>query len=49
MITVAALIPWSVAAAVPLAVLGVGPAALPLAFFLWLLPLSRLLLDRGKL
>ena len=48
-ITVAALIPWSVAAAVPLAVLGVGPAALPLAFFLWLLPLSRLLLDRGKL
>ena len=48
-ITVAALIPWSVAAAVPLTVLGVGPAALPLAFFLWLLPLSRLLLDRGKL
>ncbi len=42
-VLLAALIPWNIAVAVPLAMTGAPLASLPLAFYLWLLPLSRLL------
>ncbi len=38
----AGIIPWSIAATVPLFMTGAPMAALPLACYLWLLPLSRL-------
>ena len=48
-IVIAPLIPWSIAGAIPLSVLGAAPASLAFAFFLYLLPASRLVLDREKL
>lgn len=48
-IVIAPLIPWSIAGAIPLSVLGAAPASLIFAFFLYLLPASRLVLDREKL
>ena len=44
-VVVAPLVPWSIAGGVPLASVGAPAAAIPLAFFLWLLPLWRLLLS----
>lgn len=41
-----ALVPWSIASSVPLAMLGVGPGALPWAVLLWLTPLTYLLTKR---
>lgn len=41
-IVTAGLIPWSIAAAVPLAALGVGNGALPYAFYLFAVPLCSL-------
>jgi NhaC family Na+:H+ antiporter len=37
----AALIPWNIAAAAPMALMGVGPGCLKYAFFLYVLPLSN--------
>ena len=48
-IVIAPLIPWSIAGAIPLSVLGAAHASLIFAFFLYLLPASRLVLDREKL
>lgn len=39
-INLSGLVPWAIAASVPLATMGVGAEALPLAFYLYLLPLS---------
>lgn len=41
-IVVAALIPWSIACAVPLATVGAGNASILFAFYLYLLPLYNL-------
>ena len=38
-INLPALVPWAVAASVPLATMEVGPEILPLAFYIYLLPL----------
>ena len=38
-INLAGLVPWGIAASVPLTTMEVGASALPLAFYLWLLPL----------
>jgi len=46
--TIPALIPWSVASAVPLATMGVDIRAIPYALFIYLLPLSRLLTQAVK-
>lgn len=45
-ILIAGLVPWCIASSVPLATMGVGAAALPLSFFLWLVPLWRLIRRR---
>ncbi|HZW50134.1 MAG TPA: Na+/H+ antiporter NhaC family protein [Bacillota bacterium] len=42
-VTIAGLIPWNTACAIPLSLLGVTAAAVPWAIFLWLLPLWGLL------
>ncbi|GHV41261.1 sodium:proton antiporter [Synergistales bacterium] len=42
-ILITGLIPWSTAAAVPFAMLSADVGAIPLAVFLWLVPLNRLL------
>ena len=41
-ITMAALVPWSIACSIPLTMLGVGLEALPFGVFLWALPLCYL-------
>ena len=41
-IMIAGLVPWCIAASVPLNTMGVGAQALPLSFFVWLLPLWHL-------
>lgn len=41
-ITLAGLVPWSIACSIPLAMLGVGLRVLPFAVFLWILPLCYL-------
>lgn len=41
-VVVAALVPWSIACAVPLASIGAPPASIAFACFLYLLPLWRL-------
>jgi NhaC family Na+:H+ antiporter len=41
-IIIAALIPWNIACAVPLAALGAPASAVPFACYLWLLPLAEL-------
>ena len=45
-IVLVGLIPWCIACAVPLEMLGVSAAALPAALYLWLLPLCWLLTKR---
>ena len=47
-VLVAVLVPWNIAVATPLAILGAGPASIPYAFFLYLLPLCRLFTRRPK-
>lgn len=47
-IILAPLIPWCIAGAVPLATVGAGPSALPLAVYLYLLPLWRLATAKGR-
>lgn len=42
-IVIAGLVPWCIACSVPLAMLGVGTQAVPLAFYLWLIPLCTLI------
>ena len=41
-VVVAPLVPWSIAGGVPLASVGAPAAAIPLALFLWVLPVWRL-------
>lgn len=43
-ILVAGLVPWCIACSVPLAMMGVDARAVPFAFYLWLLPLYRVLI-----
>ena len=45
-VTIAALVPWSIACAVPLSVMHVGVGALPYSVFLYLVPLCYLLVRR---
>ena len=40
---IAGLVPWCIASSVPRSMLGVGVSSIPLTFYLWLLPLYRLL------
>lgn len=47
-IVIAPLIPWSIAGAVPLSILGVDAAALPYACYLYLLPLCLLLRSAAR-
>lgn len=47
-VVLAALVPWNVAGAIPIKMLGGTIAALPFAFFLFLLPLTRLLKTTKK-
>ena len=42
----AAIIPWSIAGSVPCAIMGVGPECLPYAFYLYMVPLTDMLLRR---
>lgn len=42
-ILLAGLIPWCIACSVPLTTIGVGAVAVPLAFYLWLIPLCRII------
>ncbi len=44
----AGLVPWCIACSVPLAMLGVGAEAVPLAFYLWLVPLWWLIRRKTK-
>ena len=45
-VTIAGLVPWSIAITVPLAMLGVGLEAIPWAALLYLIPLCYLLTRR---
>lgn len=47
-VNLAGLVPWAIAATVPLAALEVGASVLPLAFYLYVLPLWCWLLERRK-
>lgn len=47
-VNLAGLVPWSIAATVPLAAMEMGPSVLPLAFYLYLLPLWCWLRAQGK-
>lgn len=47
-ITLAGMVPWCIACSVPLAMLGVGPGAIPFSFYLWLIPLWNLFLSFRK-
>ena len=42
-VTIAGLVPWCIASAVPRAMLGVNAVSIPLSAFLWLVPLGTLL------
>ena len=44
----AGLVPWCIACSVPLAMLGVGVSTVPLAFYLWLVPLWWLIRTKTK-
>lgn len=41
-VVIAGLVPWCIACSVPLAMLNVGIAAVPVAFYLWILPICSL-------
>lgn len=45
-ILIAGLIPWSIAASVPLAMLGSDAGAIPYALLLWLIPICYLFQKR---
>lgn len=45
-VTIAGLVPWSIACSVPLSMLGIGISALPYACYLYLLPICYLLTKR---
>ena len=45
-VLLAAIIPWSIAGSVPCAIMGVGPECLPYAFYLYMVPLTDMLLRR---
>lgn len=47
-VTIAGLVPWCIASAVPRAMLGASAASIPLSAFLWLLPLCTLLREKAK-
>lgn len=47
-IVICALIPWGVAGAVPLATLGAPLASMSVAFYLWLIPVWRLVCEIGE-
>ena len=47
-VVIAGLVPWCIACSVPLAMLNVGIAAVPLAFYLWILPICSLLLRKKR-
>jgi NhaC family Na+:H+ antiporter len=47
-IVIAPLIPWSIAGGVPLAAVGATTSAIPLACYLYLLPLWRLVTSRKR-
>ena len=47
-VNLAGLVPWAIAATVPLTTMEVGPEALPLSFYLYLLPLWCWLRGSGK-
>ena len=45
-VLLAAIIPWSIAGSVPCAIMGVGPECLPYTFYLYMVPLTDMLLRR---
>lgn len=45
-VTIAGLVPWCIASAVPRAMLGVNAVSIPLSAFLWLVPLGTLLREK---
>lgn len=47
-INLAGLVPWAIAASVPLTTMEVGAEVLPLAFYLWLLPLWCWVVETGR-
>ena len=47
-VTIAGLVPWCIASAVPRAMLGVSAVSIPLSAFLWLVPLGTLLREKGR-
>lgn len=47
-VTIAGLVPWCIASAVPRAMLGVSAASIPLSAFLWLVPLGALLREKSR-
>ena len=47
-IVISPLMPWNIACAVPLAMLGAGASAVPYAYFLWLTPLAALFMPRNR-
>lgn len=47
-VNLAGLVPWAIAATVPLAAMEMGPEALPLSFYLYVLPLCCWLQSAGK-
>ena len=46
-VNLAGLVPWAIACTVPLATMEIGPSALPLSFYLYLLPLWCWFRSRG--
>ena len=47
-ITLAGLVPWCIASSVPLTAISSGPAAIPFAVFLYLVPLCHYLTERSR-
>ena len=47
-VTIAGLVPWCIASAVPRAMLGANAASIPLSAFLWLVPLGTLLREKAR-
>ncbi len=47
-VLISGLVPWCIACSVPLAMLGVGAVCVPLAFYLWLVPLCSLIMNKAK-
>lgn len=47
-ILLAGVVPWCIASSVPLGMLGADARAIPMAFYLWVLPLCWLVQSRGK-